>query len=120
MTFALYFILQSEAKTNFVNMKKVTIEKILEIINASVKGAPVTKDHLEKDLTENGMDSIAFIQIVVSLEDAFELEIPDSKLLITEMNTVEKIYALLTSLMPEGGENGEANNPTNSEGDSTI
>ena len=41
------------------------------------------------------MDSITFIQVVVALEEAFECEIPDEKLLITEMDTVQKMVDVL-------------------------
>lgn len=45
-----------------------------------------------------GMDSITFIQIIVGLEEAFDCEIPDSKLLITEMNTAQKMIEVLQAL----------------------
>ena len=44
------------------------------------------------------MDSITFIQVVVALEEAFECEIPDEKLLITEMDTVQKMVDVLQSV----------------------
>ena len=51
-----------------------------------------------------GMDSITFIQIVVALEEEFECEIPDEKLLITEMDTVQKIVDVLQSIYDNQGE----------------
>ena len=47
------------------------------------------------------MDSISFIQTIVSLEEEFECEIPDSKLLISEMNTVNKIIDVLQFAIAE-------------------
>lgn len=44
------------------------------------------------------MDSITFIRIIVSLEEEFECETPDSKLLLTEMNTVYKMFEVLQSI----------------------
>ena len=44
------------------------------------------------------MDSITFIQIIVKLEETFDCEIPDSKLLISEMDTVQKIFDVLQEL----------------------
>ena len=75
-------------------MKEVTIEKILEIINA-LDGITISSKQTEENLFDLGVDSILFIQIVVALEEAFDCEIPDSKLLITEMGTVRKIYGVL-------------------------
>ena len=70
-------------------MKEVSTAIVLEIINRS-ENMEVSQEQLEDSLPELGMDSITFIQIVVVLEEAFECEIPDEKLLITEMDTVQK------------------------------
>lgn len=82
-------------------MKEVTKEKILEIVNANIVNVAVNAEQYDADLSERGMDSIRFIQIIVSLEEEFECEVPDSKLLLTEMNTVNKIYDVLTSIEPD-------------------
>lgn len=82
-------------------MRKVTKEKILEIVNTNIENESVTPKQCDNDLSELGMDSIRFIQIIVSLEETFECEVPDSKLLIAEMNTVNKMYEVLTSIEPD-------------------
>lgn len=79
-------------------MKKATKEKILEIINENMENESITLDRFNDDLSELGMDSICFIQIIVGLEEAFDCEIPDSKLLITEMNTIQKMFDVLQEL----------------------
>lgn len=79
-------------------MKEVTKEEILDIINNAIEGAAIDLEQLDDDLSEMGMDSIKFIQIIVEIEEAFECEIPDSKLLITELNTVKKIFDVLQEL----------------------
>lgn len=56
-------------------------------------------NQIENDLSDFGMDSIGFIKIIVDIEDEFACEIPDSKLIISEMNTVNKIYNVLTSIL---------------------
>ncbi len=81
-------------------MKEITKEKILEIVN-SVQDMEVTVDQCDNDLLELGVDSIKFIQIVVSLEEAFECEIPDEKLLLTEMNSVNKMLEVLQLAVSE-------------------
>ena len=78
-------------------MKEVSTAIVLEIINRS-ENMEVSQEQLEDNLPELGMDSITFIQIVVALEEAFECEIPDEKLLITEMNTVQKMVDVLQSV----------------------
>ena len=79
-------------------MKEITVEKVVEILNANIENAEVTEDKLDEDLSELGMDSITFIKIIVSVEEEFECEIPDSKLLIGEMNTTNKIFQVLQDI----------------------
>lgn len=81
-------------------MKEVTIEGVLAIINDS-ENLKNNKEQLEVNLQDLGMDSITFIQIIVGLEEAFDCEIPDEKLLITEMDTVQKMIDVLESLYDE-------------------
>ena len=86
-------------------MKEITKEEILEIVN-SVQDMEVTVDQCDDDLLELGLDSIKFIQIIVSLipkslEEAFECEIPDEKLLLTEMNSVNKMLEVLQLAVSE-------------------
>ena len=45
------------------------------------------------------MDSIAFIHIVVALEEEFDIEIPDEYLLLTEMNTISKIAEVISATL---------------------
>lgn len=79
-------------------MKEITATKVIEILNANIENAEVTEDKLDEDLSELGMDSITFIKIIVALEEEFKCEIPDSKLLIGEMNTANKIFQVLKDI----------------------
>ncbi len=78
-------------------MKAVTVEDILRVIN-SLDNIEVSTEQLDESLPDLGMDSISFIQIVVGLEETFDCEIPDSKLLISEMDTVQKMFDVLQEL----------------------
>lgn len=78
-------------------MREVTVEGILNIIN-SLDNISISKEQTEESLPDLGMNSISFIQIVVGLEEAFDCEIPDSKLLISEMDTVQKMFDVLQGL----------------------
>ena len=82
-------------------MKRITVEKVLEILNANIEGAEITGQMMEEDLPGLGMDSITFIRIIVALEEEFECEIPDSKLLVTEMDTAQKMIDILQVLYEE-------------------
>lgn len=84
-------------------MKEVSTALVLEVINRS-ENMEVSQEKLKDSLPEMGMDSITFIQIVVALEEEFECEIPDEKLLITEMDTVQKMLDVLQSIYDNQGE----------------
>lgn len=81
-------------------MKEVTINKIIEVINASEK-VNTSENEINEPLTEHGMDSMTFIHIIVGLEEEFECEIPDSKLIMSELDTVKKMFDLLQILYKE-------------------
>lgn len=78
-------------------MREVTIKEILDVINES-DNLNISEEQLTKNLAELGMDSITFIQIIVKLEEVFDCEIPDSKLLLSEMDTVQKMFDVLEEL----------------------
>lgn len=78
-------------------MNAVTIENVLEVVNSTEK-FEITAKQLEENLPDLGMDSITFIQIIVALEEKFVCEIPDEKLLITEMDTAQKMIDVLQAL----------------------
>lgn len=68
-----------------------TIREILREIVGEQAGAAGKND----DLRELGLDSVAFIQMVVALEDASGKEVDDEYLLLDSMNTIENIERAL-------------------------
>ena len=88
-------------------MRKVSKAKIIEVINYTVEGFNISYEQENVDLSVLGMDSIAFIHTVVALEEEFECEIPDEKLMLSEMNTVKKIYDVLINLVEMNSKCGE-------------
>lgn len=79
-------------------MKPINIEKVIKIVDSNIKDVDVSTVYVNEELTDLGMDSITFISIIVALEEEFECEFPDEKLLLSEMNTVQKIIDVLHSL----------------------
>ena len=82
-------------------MEIPTITKLLEIINQRLKDRPISVTELEMPLDQAGLDSLDFIHVIVAIEKEYDCEIPDSKLIFSELNTVEKIYMLICSLSEE-------------------
>lgn len=73
-------------------------EKVLDIIKTNI-GIEFYPWQFDEDLNVIGIDSISFIQIVVALEDNFEIEIPDEKLMLEEMGTFNKIIMVVASAL---------------------
>ena len=94
-------------------MKKIKIEHVLKIVNENLFSDDleiednekkkekyiVTKDRKDVNLEDYGIDSISFIRIIVALEEFYECEIPEDKLLLSEMGTVQKIMDVLDKLL---------------------
>lgn len=82
-------------------MKNITTENVLNAVN-SLGRIKLSNNQINDDLKDFGMDSLMFIQIIVKLEEYFECEIPDSKLLISEMDTVQKMFNVIMDIYNEG------------------
>ncbi len=53
----------------------------------------------EQELSEIGLDSLRFIELVVALEDEFQIEIRDSDLLFQKFSTLSNLYSMLSSYL---------------------
>ena len=73
--------------------------KVMEIVKINIETEEAQNATADADLSTIGMDSITFIRIVVALEEAFEIEVPDEYLLMAEMNTVEKMASIVADAL---------------------
>lgn len=86
------------------NIEKTIIDifwKSLDDGSDSLENKDLDKDaqlDLDVDLTEYGLDSIAFIRMIVMLEEEFNVLFPDESMLLEELNTVKKIEDMLQQL----------------------
>jgi acyl carrier protein len=80
-------------------MREDIINKVLQIINANIENTEITFGQTEDDLSALGMDSITFIRVIVALEEAFDIEIPDEYLLLTEMNNLSKMTDVISAVL---------------------
>ena len=80
-------------------MDRITVESIIEILNSLDENIMITGEQADEDLTALGVDSIVFIKFIVAMEEEFDCEIPDSKLILSEMNSVSKIYEALKEVI---------------------
>ena len=84
-------------------MKNEIIERLIPILNSSIEDLEIDDSRSDIDLLELGMDSITFVNIIVSIEEEFKCEIPDENLLLREMNTVNKITDAIASVLEKTG-----------------
>ena len=71
-------------------------EKILSILNRM----DINVEDNEADfITENNIDSITFIEIILSIEEEFSILVPDEYLIMEETNTVSKIAAFVEKII---------------------
>ena len=71
-------------------------EKILSILNRM----DINVEDNEADfITENNIDSITFIEIILSIEEEFSILVPDEYLIMEETNTVSKIAAFVVKII---------------------
>ncbi len=82
----------------------LNIEKeVKKIIASSIKTTePIDTYDVNGSLQNIGMDSITFVQIIVALENAFDIEFPDNKLSITEAGTIASIVDIIKSVLESG------------------
>ncbi len=71
------------------------MEEIIRKVLTELISEEAGKAGKQTDLRELGMDSIAFIKIIVALEEESGKEVDDEYLLLDAMNTIEKMEKAL-------------------------
>ena len=80
-------------------MNEQAQERLLALIEG-ISGDPVVREERDIDLFEEGLfDSMAAIELLVSIEDAFNVSIAPTEVEREEMNTVNKIIARVAERM---------------------
>lgn len=74
------------------------IERIEKIILNILKIEPERIREISGDETLNriGVDSVNFIEIVIGLEDEFNITFEDDELLLQNLNTINKLKNIIT------------------------
>lgn len=80
-------------------MRNEILDNILRIVNYYYKCGMLTEKNLDDDLLEGGLESIAFVSIVLAIEESFSIEIPEDYLLMSEMNTINKMKKIIEMLV---------------------
>ena len=75
----------------FDKVKELIVDQ-LDVEEDAVKTESVIIDDL-------GADSLDVVDLVMSIEEEFDIEIPDEYLLITEMNTLSKMTDVISTVL---------------------
>lgn len=76
------------------------INDIIEKISHTISGFNIDVDNTETDfITENNIDSITFIEIIISIEEEFSILIPEDYLLMENLNTISKMANIIQKMV---------------------
>lgn len=73
------------------SMKNTIVNLVKEILEIGYEEQMM----LEDDLCEKGLDSIKAIELVVALEDLYDIQIYDEDLLVSNFSSIQQILKLL-------------------------
>ena len=74
-------------------MENTIKEIIIEVL--ALDGEQKEKLDIDSNLIELGLDSLAAVEVVVNLEDTFDIMIDDDDLLIENMNSIVRMKQLV-------------------------
>ncbi|MCI8371884.1 MAG: acyl carrier protein [Lachnospiraceae bacterium] len=74
-------------------------EIIVDIIKELIKDISLDLLQADADLVDLGLDSVVFVQLIVELEEKFQVDVPDEVLFISELNTINKMTQLVENLL---------------------
>ncbi len=79
--------------------QKITIEILREKIEQyDLLEKSIVEIGNDEELSNYGLDSIGFVNLIASLEEDFDLMVDDEKLLFENFNTINNIYKSIVEL----------------------
>jgi len=73
--------------------------EITKIIQDTIQlTVPIESLELDTRLENVGLDSITFIRIVVQIEDQFDMEFPEDRLLLTQAGTIKDLCEIVIAV----------------------
>lgn len=83
-------------------MKEINLI-ITEILKEGFSEIDINEDQEDSNLIELGLDSISLIRIIVAIEERFGIEIPDEYLVLSEIDTINKISHITYDMLDRQG-----------------
>lgn len=79
-------------------MDKIKIVDVADIVEKVCTNIKINENMYDDDLSNYGLDSLAFMTLIVLLEEKFQKEIPIEVISFEDFNTVNKIYNLIIEI----------------------
>lgn len=76
-------------------MKMVSEKLILDILNSIAAVSEILPEQLDIKLSDYGIDSLEYVRVIVTFEEMFDCELPDSMLNLSEYDTPRKLIEAL-------------------------
>ena len=76
----------------------VSSGKVLEVINQLMEENKINENNMNESLLSHNIDSLKFIQIIVLLEESFDIEVPDDSLVMDQYATFGSIVDMVKKL----------------------
>lgn len=83
--------------------------ELIDILAEQFADSGINRDILEYTdfIDDLGMDSIAFISIIIEIEDLFKITIPDDILLMENFRSVDSIIGIIENIRNAAANNAE-------------
>jgi len=76
--------------------------EIREILFDTITATEFTdKITVETNLQDVGIDSISFVCLIIKIEELFDIEFPDDKLVMSEAGTIKELCEVVDSIKGE-------------------
>lgn len=85
--------------SSHIDRLKVIVNKWLNLDEIGL--AAIEEDEL---LSEHGLNSLGTMEVVVAIEDAYDIEIEDDDLIVEELGTLRKLNQLVMRYLSSKGE----------------
>lgn len=73
-------------------------DEIFQIVLENIEEKEIKID-FETEFQQIGITSISFINIIIKVEQKYQIEFPDEKLLLSEAGTIKKIGDIVTMVL---------------------
>ena len=77
----------------------VSEKSILDILNSIAAVSEILPEQLDIKLSDYGIDSLEYVRVIVTFEEMFDCELPDSMLNLSEYDTPRKLIEALQKVL---------------------